>query len=217
MLKSLLRTGMVPTGTSVPLEDCLTELSRAVSVGVAAERFPSDTLLETELVGLYEEYASSLVRYAISFCGDPDLARDAVQDCFLRYFEVRRTGSNLEQPKAWLVRVLRNQLIDQRRREQLHQELSASTAREQRSLSASSAGPFGDDAGVDRLWKRIGALVSPKELECLQLRAAGFTYAEIADALGVQSGTVSVFLSRSREKAAAVLGPQRALAKAEGE
>lgn len=41
------------------------------------------------------------------------------------------------------------------------------------------------------------------------MRDAGFSYAEIADALGVQSGTVSVFLTRSREKTGAVLQPHR--------
>jgi RNA polymerase sigma factor (sigma-70 family) len=161
-----------------------------------------------ELNRLYEEYASSLVRYAISYCGDPDLARDAVQDCFLRYFEMRRAGSNVEQPKAWLVRVLRNHLIDRRRREQLEKETSAGAARELRALQASLNSDFGGDEGVARLWQRIEALVSPKELACLQMRAAGFSYTEIAEALGVHPGTVSVFLTRSREKTASVLEPQ---------
>ena len=184
-----------------------------LTVDSAAEQV-SPAALEAEFDQLYEEYASSLVRYAISYCGDPDSARDAVQDCFLRYFEMRRAGSNVEHPKAWLVRVLRNQLIDRRRREQLEKEISAGTARELRAMSASPHSSFGDDAGVARLWKRIEALVSPKEMACLQMRAAGFSYAEIAEELGVQSGTVSVFLTRSREKAACVLKPRATPAKA---
>ncbi len=191
------------------LEDCLGELSRGLTLDGAADR-ASPMALEAEFEHLHEEYASSLVRYAISYCGDPDLARDAVQDCFLRYFEMRRGGARVEQPKAWLVRVLRNQLIDRSRRERLEQEVSAITARELRALPAWPQNSLGGDAGVARLWKRIEALVSPKELACLQMRVAGFSYAEIAEALGVQSGTVSVFLTRSREKAAAVLEPRAA-------
>ena len=41
-----------------------------------------------------------------------------------------------------------------------------------------------------------------------RLRAAGFTYAEIGEAMGVQSGTVSAFVTRSREKARPILNPQ---------
>jgi RNA polymerase sigma factor (sigma-70 family) len=161
--------------------------------------------LGAELLQLDGRYAAGLLRYATSFCGDPELARDAVQDCFIRYFELRLSGSVVRHPKAWLKRVLRNEFIDLRRKGRLQQEISVTSMDE---LMDPDAVSLLEDAEIGRLWQRLAALVTPKELECLRMRADGFTYAEIAEALSVQSGTVSVFLSRSREKAAGLLTPR---------
>lgn len=175
-------------------EECLGSLSLAGGT------------LEAEMLELYEKHASALARMATGFCGNSEVARDAVQDSFVRYFELRRSGAAVHHAKAWLVRVLRNQLIDQRRKGRLQQEMSTSSMNE---LADPEAVSVGEEAEVERLWTRLAGLVTPKELECLRMRAAGFTYAEIAEALSVQSGTVSVFLSRSREKAAELLAPLR--------
>jgi RNA polymerase sigma-70 factor, ECF subfamily len=162
--------------------------------------------LEAEMLELYEKHAAALARMATAFCGNSEVARDAVQDSLVRYFELRRSGAPVHHAKAWLMRVLKNHLIDLRRKGRLQQEMSTSAMNE---LMDTEAGSPDEDAEIERLWKRLAALVTPKELECLRMRAAGFTYAEIAEALQVQSGTVSVFLSRSREKAAELLMPPR--------
>jgi RNA polymerase sigma factor (sigma-70 family) len=174
-------------------EECLGSLSLAGGT------------LEAEILELYEKHAGALTRMATGFCGNSEAARDAVQDCFVRYFELRRSGAAVLHAKAWLRRVLRNQLIDVRRRGRLEQEMSPSSMNELVDPAPVSPGEVAD---VERLWSRLAALVTPKELECLRMRADGFTYAEIAEALSVQSGTVSVFLSRSREKAAELLTPR---------
>ena len=47
-----------------------------------------------------------LYRAALAILGDPHEAEDAVQDAFLRYLE--RAPVDLENPGAWLTRVLVN-------------------------------------------------------------------------------------------------------------
>ena len=97
---------MTPPTASVDarVEDCLGGLARV--------------LLEEELSELYEQHAPALVRSATAFAGDAEAARDAVQDCFMRYFELRRGGMKMKKPKAWLARVVKNQLIDEGRKGQ---------------------------------------------------------------------------------------------------
>src|SRR5437899_10194893 len=75
-----------------------------------AGEFPA--ALEAEIVALYEECASGLLRYAQSLTRCPDKARDAVQEAFLRYFAERRYGRVVEHPRAWMYQVLRNYSLD---------------------------------------------------------------------------------------------------------
>jgi DNA-binding NarL/FixJ family response regulator len=48
--------------------------------------------------------------------------------------------------------------------------------------------------------KQLTGILSPREMECLRLRADGLQYHEIADVLGVREGTVSAMLSRVHKK-----------------
>jgi DNA-directed RNA polymerase specialized sigma24 family protein len=42
--------------------------------------------------------------------------------------------------------------------------------------------------------------LSPREIECVRLRAEGLRYEEIAGVLGLQSGTVGALLARAHKK-----------------
>ena len=172
----------------------------------AASAEGSSVSLRAELQELYEEHAGALVRHATSFASDPEAARDSVQDAFIRYFELRRAGATIRHPNAWLVRVTRNQLIDRARRERRQDHATAGVEKD--SL-ACSFGSSSDPAEIALLWEQIASLVSPREIECLRLRATGLSYAEIAKALGVEPGSVSVLLTRSREKVAPLLKRHR--------
>ena len=48
--------------------------------------------------------------------------------------------------------------------------------------------------------QRLFNILSPRELQCVQLRAEGFSYKEIGAILGIVSGTVGTLLARSSEK-----------------
>ena len=62
--------------------------------------------LEQEVADLYSEHAVKLLRYAETLTRDTDVGRDAVQEVFLRYSAERRYGVRVENPRAWLYRVL---------------------------------------------------------------------------------------------------------------
>jgi RNA polymerase sigma-70 factor (ECF subfamily) len=93
--------------------------------GAAPDPAPDDELVERfqatrdydcfdEIVRRHQE---PLARYAVLFLGDRELARDAVQDCFLRAFRTigRYTGSG--KLAAWLFTLLRSSCLDALRRD----------------------------------------------------------------------------------------------------
>jgi RNA polymerase sigma factor (sigma-70 family) len=55
--------------------------------------------------------------------------------------------------------------------------------------------------------KQILEVLAPRELECLQLRAEGFDYKEIAQILSIRSGTVGATLARALNKIRKALNP----------
>ena len=151
--------------------------------------------LEQELLRLYKEHASALSRYATAFAQNQEGARDAVQEVFLRYFIERRYGRIIENPRAWLYHVLRNYLLDWRRRV------------DNREVIADNLDHLaGGQQNPERLLQRsetareLEGLLSQREFECLRLRAEGLDYAEVAAVMGIRIGTVGALLSRVQQK-----------------
>lgn len=128
--------------------------------------------------------------------GNASLAQEAVQEAFLRYYIQRVKGELPAGGHRWLFRVARNYILDH------HKSSSART-----SVSLEQALTYGDERqSPHALLERSEAvtralrILSPRELECLQLRSDGFTYQEISDMLGIETGTVASLLARAGKK-----------------
>ncbi|HXB69929.1 MAG TPA: sigma-70 family RNA polymerase sigma factor [Candidatus Acidoferrales bacterium] len=148
--------------------------------------------LEQEVAGLYQEHAASLLRYAETLTRSRDTGRDAVQEVFLRYFAERRYGNRMENPRAWLYRVLHNHLLDRLDRAAMKYEVSAEGA------DQVPDGQVNAEMLLEQTQtaQEIASRLTPRELDCLRLRAQGFSYQEIAGLLGVRPGTVGALLPR---------------------
>jgi RNA polymerase sigma-70 factor (ECF subfamily) len=154
------------------------------------------TGLGREIVSLHEAHSATLLSYARALTPNSPAASDAVQETFLRYWIVRRTGDQIDNPKAWLFRVLHNLLLDWRKQAAAAVEIDASAV-----LAKRDDRPDPEMAyGQAELLRRLERMLSPREQECLRLRIAGLHYREIAHVLGVQLGTVSALLARIQKK-----------------
>jgi len=157
--------------------------------------------IEEEIAELYRSHSAKMLRYAQTLASDRDTARDAVQEAFVRYFELRQ-GTSIDNPYACLLRVLRNYLIDLSRRACHRLETQVPPGLPD---TDSRNDPGFRCAQID-LWQKMERSLSPKEFECLRLREIGFTYAEIGEAVGVGTGTVGSFLARAHAKGRCALG-----------
>lgn len=152
--------------------------------------------LESLVVALYREHAAGLMRYALTFTPSRELAEDAVQECFLRLFVALRDGREIANPKPWLYRVLRNLLLDCLRSESGTVIL----------LRGAGPGCPNQAGGAElcvqfaEICNSVREVLSPRELECLQLRLEGFGYKEIAGTLQIRVGTVGALLARAIKK-----------------
>ena len=161
-----------------------------------------DSALEQAVVELYRDHFEGLFRFAMTVTRDRALAEDAIQDAFLRYFVACREEQVIRNPVPWLYRVLRNRLLDHRRRISPDSLSGDGTPAEESDWTGSPEAAFRrEEASLS-----LRASLSGRELECLQLRLEGLNYQEIAATLRIRTGTVGALLTRALKKTRKVLG-----------
>ena len=143
---------------------------------------------------LVSQNENRLYRAALSLLGDPQEAEDAVQDAFVRYLE--RAPEELENPGAWLMRVLVNNCKSRLR------------------LAWRRVGPLPDTLPAPAMEERevleeLFAL-PPADRAVLHLYYyEGYSTEEIARMTGQRPGTVRARLSRAREKLRRLLAEEQ--------
>ena len=138
-----------------------------------------------ELERLITENENRLYRAALAILGNPQEAEDAVQDAFVKFLE--KAPAKLENPAAWLMRVLVNGCKSRlrlawRQVAELPDTLPAPSPEEREEL--------------EELWS-----LPPEERAAIHLfYYEGYSTDEIAAMTGVAPGTVRSRLSRARER-----------------
>jgi RNA polymerase sigma-70 factor (ECF subfamily) len=152
--------------------------------------------IEQEIVELYGKEAGGLLRYAGALANDPEMADDATQEAFLRFFLCRSAGQEIRSPRAWLFRVARNYVLDQKKAGSRN-EVGMDSAR---NMACPEDRPESGGQVADLLHELRQIGLSPREIECVRLRTEGLHYEEIARVLGLQAGTVGAMLARAHGK-----------------
>lgn len=67
--------------------------------------------LEEDIRSLYEQYANDIYRYARLTLGDSSVAKDVVQEVFLRAFRSWEQFRSEANPRTWLMSITRNYLL----------------------------------------------------------------------------------------------------------
>ena len=163
-----------------------------------AQRETSEAAVAAEqaTVAAYEQFGPALLRYGSQLSGNEDVARDAVQEVFLRYFVERRYGRTIDSPRAWLYQVLRNYLLDRMKAapNQLECHVDLETIAAARQKTPEELVERSESA------HEIAASLSDREFTCLTLRGEGLSYLEIASVMGIRIGTVGALLARAQTK-----------------
>ena len=143
-----------------------------------------------------ERYLHRLYGYAFSLCGDPEEAKDLVQECLLKALRARNVPSKSTTYRAWLFKILRNCFLDELRRPGRRAEFERLEDHE---------------ADLMEYWdiddRLISVITVKSELSRLEPRhreiiglidISGLSYAEAADTLEIPVGTVMSRISRAR-------------------
>jgi len=169
------------------------------SVEQRRKRFEADAL----------QYMNQLYSAALRYTKNPSDAQDLVQDTFAKAyvsFHQFEPGTNL---KAWLYRILTTTFINTYRKDQRRPQLSDQELEDWQIADASShtsdQGKSAEDVALENLpdsdIKRALAEI-PEEFRIAVYLAdvEGFSYKEIAEIVGVPTGTVMSRLHRGRKQ-----------------
>jgi RNA polymerase sigma-70 factor (ECF subfamily) len=152
--------------------------------------------IEAEVIELLQRHAAALSRYAARIARDKTLVEDSIQEALLRYFIARTHGQQIDNPRAWLFRVLQNYILDCNRKSDSRQASNLEAAVQVADARQDvEAGYQQDETFRDAL-----SSLSPREQACILLRLEGFAYDEMAHILGIRSGTVGALLARGMTK-----------------
>jgi RNA polymerase sigma-70 factor (ECF subfamily) len=146
---------------------------------------------------LFESWAPYLLRYAIRFTGSRELSEDFVQEAFMSLHRKLCSGAEIQNPKGWTLRAVRNQIHTYRRdRRRLGVTVNPSVLDEV---------PGAEDevdlmpAGVGSVTELFSVLTEREE-QVMLLRLHELKYRQIADELEISPNTVGVLIARALRK-----------------
>jgi RNA polymerase sigma-70 factor (ECF subfamily) len=153
----------------------------------------------------YDRTARSLWHYLSRIAGDTHVADDLLQESYYRFLRARGPWENESHRRAYLFRIATNLVQDGRRRAR-HGYTVALPDPDQSTLAAAGGDPA--EASIRRTdLRRAMDRLRPRERALLWLAyAQGHAHTEIADTLGIKTGSVKLLLFRARRKLAGLLG-----------
>lgn len=170
---------------------------------LAGSAAPSREQIERETTNLYEQNATALTRYAMAITRSWDIAQEAVQEAFLRYFIARLQGEVDPQSRSWLFRVTHNYVVDRLKDYYTRNGLELAKAKGVMDPRSS----LDDQIFLTEVADVALLVLSERELECLRLRSVGMCYKEIAEVMSIESGTVGALLARGLKKMRHAMDP----------
>jgi len=161
---------------------------------------------EAALEALYARYGGLVFTLALRVVGDRELAREVLQDTFLRCWDGRETYDSRRGRVAWwLMGIARNRAIDLLR-SRPHQ----ARLREQGPL-LDRPGDEADPAGLAGLRQAVAAglaALPPEQRQAIELAYyAGLTQSEIARELDQPLGTVKSRMRQALDRLRMVIWP----------
>ena len=153
-----------------------------------------------------DELYADLYRYAYRLTGRVDQAEELTQESLLRGFEQYAKLRNPERVKPWLIQILRNFFLQDKRFEKSHPHQTMDGTSEPVSPDVPVATGL-DTSGVDLLQAVLNELPEIYRSPIILYYFDDLDYRAIADLMEVPIGTVMSRLARAKEKLRERLDP----------
>jgi RNA polymerase sigma-70 factor (ECF subfamily) len=154
-------------------------------------------------------HAGRLYRAAWALCGSPEDAQDLVQETFARVLAKPRLLRGQDE-LAYLMRVLRNTFLTQRRTASRRPQLSGATLDQLEPVDPRTADRPEEAAQTREVFATIASLSEDHRLALVAVDVVGLSYREAARVLGTREATIATRVFRARERMARELDREQA-------
>jgi RNA polymerase sigma-70 factor (ECF subfamily) len=152
---------------------------------------------------VFELLHAAVFRYLVRVLDDPSEAEDLMQEAFVQLYRALHKGQVIGDVRPWLFRVAHN-LVLYRFRKKNPVELLDSVSWNLLSEQSQDPSPSVEQDLLEReqqvKFEAALARLSAQERYCLELRAEGLSYREIAQVLEMKAPTLVSFLGRVIKK-----------------
>ena len=159
--------------------------------------------LEVKVAQVFDLLRDPVYRYFLRRLANASEAEDLTQEVFLRLYSWLDKGRKVENIRAWVFRVAHNLVIDREALNARFQSLDSNEWERVREtypdLAPSAERRLLEQEQQGKLHLALKRL-SPQERECLDLRAEGLSYREIAEVFDMRTHTLVSFLRRVVKK-----------------
>ena len=191
-----LRCGM-PRAVAVNSESLT--LVQTVAARSSASDLRRSGELEARVTELFKMLHRPVLRYVLAILGERGTAEDVTQEVFLRLYVSLRRGEDIVHIRAWVFQVAYRLTMDvmrsTRKVEFVQDDVAVLVFGSMPDLCANPEENLLENEQRNELLAAFHRL-SPQERNCLNLRAEGLSYGEIASVLGIRSSSVGNFLAR---------------------
>lgn len=161
--------------------------------------------------GVYLTYRSALIDYATPIVGSRESAEDVVQEVFLKFVPTSSRAGHIDQPVAYLYRMVRNLALDLLRRRRLEGRQQAEDtpywAMLQADPSPEQSALFCDE--IRQISEVLAAMPIQTRIAVEMHRFGGYRLEEVAAHLGVSVATAHRMIHAALVKIVQNLGRDR--------
>ena len=144
----------------------------------------------------YEAYAAKLAMYVARFLGSELWAEEIVQDTFLKLWSIRETVGNIENPPAFVYRMIANRAKDHLKRREHEIKLQQYMVQNFQQANTNTTQDQLDYEHGEKLYRQaIQQLPAQRALIYKMRHEQGLSYEEIAAELGISRHTVRNMLN----------------------
>ncbi|MBI1355844.1 MAG: sigma-70 family RNA polymerase sigma factor [Acidobacteria bacterium] len=179
---------------SLPLESAAPAVELRDATGIEQE--VAD--IEQQVTDLFDELRVPALRYLLSLGLSAADGEEILQEVFLALFQHLRNGRPRTSLRGWVFRTAHN--LGLKRRKKVHTNPAPAVEPELLGRSADHRPNPEERLRERQAYERMRAVVNAlpeRDQACLSLRAEGLRYREIAEALGISLGAVSLSIQRS--------------------
>jgi len=169
-------------------------------LGIFVSEKSVNTKSRQRIIDLYDQLRPSLRAYLCCLGITSDQAEDVIQDAFLRLVGQRFEPEVTDNLRAWIFRVAHNLSMNIHRSQRRSSNGNDVECRQIIQERADPRPSPEQQVLLDERMKRFEATLAqltPKQRQCVLLRAEGFRYREIACTLGISVQRVGELMQRS--------------------